>query len=44
MTGDLVEDNGSGGHIRQLQKPFRISDVLVVLREVLAAKPAEKLR
>jgi PAS domain S-box-containing protein len=43
MTGDLVEDNGSG-HIRQLQKPFRVSDVLVVLREVLAAKPAEKSR
>jgi PAS domain S-box-containing protein len=42
MTGDLVEDNGSGGHIRQLQKPFRISDVLVVLREVLAARPAGK--
>ena len=44
MTGDLVEDNGSGSHTRQLQKPFRISDVLVVLREVLAAKPAEKVR
>jgi two-component system NtrC family sensor kinase len=44
MTGDLVEDNGSAGHIRQLQKPFRISDVLAVLREVLAARPAEKLR
>jgi hypothetical protein len=41
MTGDLVEDNS--GDIRQLQKPFRISDVLVVLREVLAARPAEKL-
>jgi CheY-like chemotaxis protein len=44
MTGDLVEDNGSDGHIRQLQKPFRISDVLAVVREVLAPKPAEKLR
>ena len=44
MTGDLVEDNGSGGHIRQLQKPFRISDVLVVLREVLAVRLAERLR
>jgi CheY-like chemotaxis protein len=41
MTGDLVEENS--GDIRQLQKPFRISDVLVVLREVLAARPAEKL-
>jgi PAS domain S-box-containing protein len=35
MTGDLIEDNGNGDHIRQLQKPFRISDVLVVLREAL---------
>jgi PAS domain S-box-containing protein len=41
MTGDLVEENS--GDIRQLQKPFRIYDVLVVLREVLAARPAEKL-
>jgi PAS domain S-box-containing protein len=44
MTGDLVEDNGTGGHIRQLQKPFRISDVLVVLREALSPRPAEKLQ
>src|SRR4029077_1552047 len=28
MTGDLVEGDGSGSHIHQLQKPFRISDVL----------------
>jgi len=44
MTGDLVEENGDGDHVRQLQKPFRISDVLAVLREVLAARPAEKLQ
>jgi len=43
MTGDLVE-NGSDGHVQQLQKPFRISDVLVVLREALSARTAEKLR
>jgi CheY-like chemotaxis protein len=35
MTGDLVEDNGGAAHVRQLQKPFRISEVLVALREAL---------
>ena len=44
MTGDLVNDDGSNGPIRQLQKPFRISDVLAVLRDVLLRKPAEKLQ
>ena len=44
MTGDLVEENGASGHIRQLQKPFRISDVLTVLREALSPRPAEKLQ
>jgi PAS domain S-box-containing protein len=44
MTGDLVEDNGSGGPFHQLQKPFRVSDVLTVLREALSPKPAEKLQ
>jgi two-component system NtrC family sensor kinase len=44
ITGDLVEDNGGGSHLRQLQKPFRISDVVAVLREVLAGRPIEKLR
>jgi CheY-like chemotaxis protein len=39
MTGDLVEDDGSDRHIRQLQKPFRISDVLAMLREALAPRP-----
>jgi CheY-like chemotaxis protein len=43
MTGDLVE-NGNDGHVQQLQKPFRISDVLVVLRGALSARTAEKLR
>jgi len=42
MTGDLVEDDGGDRHIRQLQKPFRISDVLAVLREALAPRPAAK--
>jgi len=44
MTGDLVEDDGGAGHIRQLQKPFRISDVLVVLRDALSPRPVEKLK
>jgi CheY-like chemotaxis protein len=44
MTGDLVDDNGGDRHIRQLQKPFRISDVLAVLREALAPRPASKLQ
>jgi CheY-like chemotaxis protein len=42
MTGDLVEGNGASGHVRQLQKPFRISDVLAVLREALSPRPVEK--
>ena len=44
MTGDLVEENGDAHQIRQLQKPFRISDVLTVLRDVLLARPAEKVQ
>src|SRR5712675_1430642 len=44
MTGDLVEENGSDGPFHQLQKPFRVSDVLAVLREALSARPAEKLQ
>ena len=43
MTGDLVEENGGSGPFHQLQKPFRVSDVLTVLREALSLKPAEKL-
>ena len=42
MTGDLVEDNGDGP-IHQLQKPFRVSDVLTVLREALSARSTAKL-
>jgi two-component system NtrC family sensor kinase len=44
MTGDLVEENGNGGLHHQLQKPFRVSDVLTVLREALPPRPAEKLQ
>src|SRR4029077_9877058 len=44
MTGDLVEENGGGGRFQQLQKPFRISDVLGALREALSARPTEKLQ
>ena len=44
MTGDLVESAASAtpgrGEPGFLQKPFRISDVLVLLREVLSAAPA----
>jgi hypothetical protein len=44
MTGDLVE--GGEDTAKQdlhfcLQKPFRISEVLAMLRDVLAAAPAE---
>src|SRR5229473_1168791 len=44
MTGDLPESESMPGEPRRLQKPFRVSDVLNVLREVLAATPAGKLR
>ncbi len=44
MTGDLVEIPGSGsGRPYRLQKPFRISDVLAMLREIVSAIPAEKV-
>jgi CheY-like chemotaxis protein len=47
MTGDFVE-SGEGepslGEPRRLQKPFRVSDVLTVLRDVFTASPAEKVR
>jgi PAS domain S-box-containing protein len=47
MTGDLVE-NGQDNAQRELtfclQKPFRISDVLAVLRDVLTAAPADTSR
>jgi two-component system NtrC family sensor kinase len=45
MTGDLLESAASGtpgrGEPGFLQKPFRISDVLAMLREVLSVAPAE---
>ena len=44
MTGDLVVDEPRPGEPRRLQKPFRISDVLSALREVLSATPAVKSR
>jgi two-component system NtrC family sensor kinase len=44
MTGDLVEDSGTAELFHQLQKPFRVSDVLTVLREALSVKPAERLQ
>jgi PAS domain S-box-containing protein len=36
MTGELVESNNGNGALtaRRLQKPFRISDVLAILREI----------
>jgi hypothetical protein len=44
MTGDLIEDS-EGARKRDLtfflQKPFRISEVLALLRDALAAAPAE---
>ena len=44
MTGDLVDSvDGKSIDPRQLQKPFRVSDVLALLREVFAASPAGKL-
>src|SRR6266849_261956 len=43
MTGDLIEGGGSGSHIDQLQKPFRISDVLSALREALSPRTVKRL-
>ena len=47
MTGDFLE-NGDGepklGEPRRLQKPFRVSDVLTVLRDVFTVSPAEKIQ
>jgi PAS domain S-box-containing protein len=40
MSGELVESETTSAHEhRQLQKPFRISDVVILLREILAAVP-----
>jgi CheY-like chemotaxis protein len=44
MTGDLVDSaNAASADPRQLQKPFRVSDVLMILRDIFAASPAGKL-
>jgi PAS domain S-box-containing protein len=44
MTGDMVETSESKpGEPRRLQKPFRISEVLAVLREIFSAAPSEKV-
>jgi len=46
MTGDLIETAAVGSgpdEPRHLQKPFRISDVLAVLKEVIPASPAGTL-
>jgi DNA-binding response OmpR family regulator len=45
ITGDLVDSaDTKPGEPRQLQKPFRISDVLAALREIFSTAPAGKLR
>jgi PAS domain S-box-containing protein len=45
MTGDIVEASESRpGEPRRLQKPFRVSEVLTVLREIFSAIPAEKVQ
>src|SRR5438309_6512658 len=44
MTGDLVEGSQETAEPCCLQKPFRISDVLALLRKVLSAAPAETRR
>jgi PAS domain S-box-containing protein len=44
MTGDLVDSSDpKPGQPHRLQKPFRVSDVLVAIRAVLSASPVEKL-
>jgi PAS domain S-box-containing protein len=43
MTGDLVDPSPSGSNEpRRLQKPFRISEVLALFREILASTPVAK--
>ena len=44
MTGDLVEVTEGTAEPCCLQKPFRISDVLALLRKVLSAAPVETRR
>jgi DNA-binding response OmpR family regulator len=42
MTGELVGDSAPGA-ARRLQKPFRISDVLALLREITWPSSAENV-
>ena len=43
MTGDLVEPSPAGSNEpRRLQKPFRISEVLAIFREIFATAPVAK--
>jgi len=43
MTGDLVDPSPSGSNEpRRLQKPFRISEVLALFREILASTPVAR--
>ena len=46
MTGELIDraESGSTPEPRRLQKPFRISDVLALLREILLPVSAGKTR
>jgi len=44
MTGDLIDRSAGGNDPICLQKPFRISDVLAMLRDVLPGAPAETHR
>ena len=45
MTGDLIDPNTSKpGEPKRLQKPFRVSDVLAVLREICSPAPADKVQ
>jgi hypothetical protein len=47
MTGDLLagsEEAPRPGEPRRLQKPFRVSDVLAVLQEIVASSPVQKTK
>jgi PAS domain S-box-containing protein len=47
MSGDFIESSASQaglGEPRRLQKPFRVSDVLTVLRDVFTASSVERVQ
>lgn len=47
MTGELVEEGSAGAAepgVRRIQKPFRVSEVLSLLVELLSQAPVETLR